>query len=200
MDPVRRPPCWRRGDDFSGRHCRLGFAASTQLPARVRPLARTRSGGLAGYSPELPRPREAHQLLQLYGTKDTTKSLQTLPLVAMSEPTAGQMTPPSREVPAGPSQPRGRSRMNPSRPPLQRPIAPERIYPNLIGPRHPLSLPRNDPGLELAWLADRSVARPLSRGASPGPFQRRLSPPPHVKDEVAQPVTVASRRLRSRPA
>jgi hypothetical protein len=66
-------------EHLSGRHCDLGFAASIQRPTRVHPLARARPGGLAGYSPELPRPREAHQFLQLYGTKDTTKSLQTPP-------------------------------------------------------------------------------------------------------------------------
>lgn len=42
-------------DDLSGRHCCLGFAASTQLPPRVHPLARARPGCLAGYSPEHPK-------------------------------------------------------------------------------------------------------------------------------------------------
>ncbi len=77
MNPVR--PTRLHEPDFSDRHWCLGLAASVQLPSRVHPLAWARRESLAGYSPELLAPHEAHQLLQLYGNEGTTKSLQTRP-------------------------------------------------------------------------------------------------------------------------
>lgn len=187
MNPVR--PTRLREPDFSDRHWCLGLAASTQLPSRVHPLAWARPESLAGYSPELLAPREAHQLLQLYGNEGTTKSLQTRPATTSKlaiRPTTCSL----RNPPASPLQLRGcfRRFRRSARP------TPDCANADLPQPDRARTLP----------VTSSYPAKPgrVSRNDRSEPdFSRSraqpLRPPPlgdaHAKDEVAQLVTQARR-------
>lgn len=161
--------------ELSNRHWCLGLAASAQLPSRVHPLSRARPERLAGYSPERLAPREAHQLLQLYRIKGTTKRPQTSPSTWASPP-FGEWRPSLRKRTCRSSSAQGPTASPPQRP-LQRPISPARIYPNLIGFEHPLSLSRTPPRPEWS-AAERLLGVPSSCEAEPSPSRLYLSVEP----------------------
>jgi hypothetical protein len=59
-----------------------GLAAEAQLPTRVHSHRCELGSRAAGYSPELPEPREAYRFPQLCGLPSTTIKIQTHPLDA----------------------------------------------------------------------------------------------------------------------
>lgn len=164
------------GDDFPGRHCCLGFAASTQLPPRVHPLARARPGSLAGYSPELPKATwcpsaSAVVWNQGHDQEPSDSALQRRRTCDATDdgPPCGGHQPdlPSSGV-AGTNAP-----MTPA-------LTPDSALTDLpqpeTGPNTSCRFPRSSSSSEQARTAFRSVDHSPLRGSTPRTLLRRLSP------------------------